>query len=65
MIREIKVFELTCSGCRTVATEFARSEGDAVAKLGWAYREVNNCGMTNYSRDDHMCPKCKLPSDRS
>jgi hypothetical protein len=55
MRTELRTWRLTCDKCKksviVQAYLFERPKG-------WGDRSVGPCGLTNYYRDEDLCPKC-------
>lgn len=52
---KVRFIKHTCDewGCKkSLVTE------DMGLPRGWGCREVHGCGMTNYNREDILCPSC-------
>jgi hypothetical protein len=54
-LTEIKTFQWRCDWCRRTEAQVATS---ASLPEGWWRVEVHNCGSTNYTRTDELCPRC-------
>lgn len=65
MISQIKTFKVICDLCQR--TEIIHSNlSYCNLPKDWGTKDVHNCGMTDYTRIDHLCPEClkKLPGDK-
>mgnify|MGYP006144881181 CR=1 FL=1 len=50
---------LRCDVCQALSAPVIKRVSESYAMPeGWAKRTLTNCGMTGYSRTDHLCPKC-------
>ncbi len=59
MIRMICTFEITCDGpCKRTAIASGRSEEAAYIVAGYERFLVHGCGLTNYTRENWLCPSC-------
>ena len=53
---EVKTYKFICERCQKI--EFVRDVSSWQRPVTWVALEVNDCGLTNYTRFDDLCPDC-------
>lgn len=54
---QIKTFKVKCDRCDRTEVVSAQYKEGALPK-DWGTEDVHNCGMTDYTRTDDLCPDC-------
>lgn len=55
--RDLRSSRYMCDICHKLGP-IVHSEYYPGPPKGWGGRTLHNCGLTNYTRDEDLCPKC-------